>query len=854
MAGGRYTVEQLEHLRESPLVKKPDTLPSIEQWMDASNDHNTNNAGSTTNRRSRTNREGDAGATGEHRTERPILGAMGQFGRRASTRKSGSGDTQTVVAAINRLFTDHGDEPVIGGPPKLNFASATRSKPGQSKEATGITSIDGEHTGDRFPRNDRWRDGDRTREKELTNGRRGRREEGEGWQNTKSRKSLGQEDFDRGFGRNGDRERKDADENGEGPRRRNDRWGRRDDANKEAEGGKFGTTGQGGWRDRNREREKERDWTRGGGKAEEDPEWMDAPAPKKETKAHTQEDFQRWKEQMKAKDAPTEEKEESKPPELPSFFSDALSQQPLKSAGTPSGLEPNLGSMFGTWSTSIKAAESAALEPAIVKAKPAKASRFMNMFAKVEEPTAAIPPPAPAPASPAPLVTDKNADQEGFQRILQMLGGTGIGSAPAPQPSAPTPSNGLRQGGGISLDFHQSPPPPEMQERRQPPQQMPTRSSMETQALLENILAPRPSVDNRPSQQSRFNSMSPDNALFEQFRVPRPDSNRPGDEHPYQQPPSRNNNNPQDPNLAALLNSRSQVSRDKGNSAERDFLLNLMQQPRNTPPQLGNQNLPRQPMENQNMQFFDHNRQQQGQPKGRGGPPPGFMSERMDPRMDAMYMENELMRQEQERRNQVRELQQQEASRHKGGRGMPMGYSENERDVIAGLQRRNTAGEIPRQMTNMGIPSQHVPDLPYMSGRQPGMPPTPQEGPNVRPPPGFNGPMRQPPGLGGPGPQHQMGPGPSFSAGNTPMGPPPGFNPANNMRGGMFPGGPGGPAGPGVPGNGMQGPPQGYFPPPQGYGPPLGLRGEDPRMMFEQQFGGPGPRQQQQQGRPPNMY
>lgn len=851
MAGGRYTVEQLEHLRESPLVKKPDALPSIEQWMDVPNDHNnnnSNNAGNTTNRRTRGNvREGDAGTTGEHRTDRPLLGAMGQFGRRASTRKSDTENPNFKVAANHYIPAEHGDEPVLGGPPKLNFASATRTKPGQSKEATGITSIDGEHTGDRFPRNDRWRDGDRTRDKEFTNGRRARREEGEGWQNNKGRKSLGQEDFDRGFGRNGDRDRKDDGENGDGARRRGDRWSRRDDPNKEAEGGKFGTAAQGGWRDRNREREKERDWTRGGTKAEEDPEWMDAPVPKKETKAHTQEDFQRWKEQMKAKDAPIDERDEQKP-ELPSFFSDvpqtALSQS-LKSASTPSGLEPNLGSMFGNWST--KAADSGTLETATVKAKPVKASRFMNMFAKAEEPAAATPPPVPAPASPAPLINDKNADQEGFQRILQMLGGTGIGGPPPAQPSAPTPSNGIRQGGGISLDF-QSPPPPEMQERRPPPQQMPSRSSLETQALLENILAPRPSgVESRPSQQSRFNSMSPDNAVFEQFGLPRPESNRPGDDHPYHQPPSRNNN-PQDPNLAALLNNRSQVNREKGNSAERDFLLNLMQQPRSTPPQLGNQNIPRQAMENQNMPFFEQNRQQQGQPKGRGGPPPGFMSERMDPRMDAMYVENELMRQEQERRNQVRELQQQEASR-KGSRGMPMGYSENERDVMAGLQRRNTAGEIPRQMTNMGIPSQHVPDLPYMGGRQPGMPPTPQEGPNVRPPPGFNGPMRQPPGLSGPGPQHQMGPGPSFSAGNTPMGPPPGFNPANNMRGGMFPGGPGGP------GNAMQGPPQGYFPPPQGYGPPMGMPRDDPRMMFEQQqFGGPGPRQQPQQGRPPNMY
>jgi hypothetical protein len=484
------------------------------------------------------------------------------------------------------------------------------------------------------------------------------------------------------------------------------------------------------------------------------------------------------------------------------------------------------------------------------------------MFAKPEEPAAAAaatPPPAPLPASPAPpMPIDKNADQEGFQRILQMLGGTGLGSAsPAPAsvppPSIPTPSsNGVRLGGGgISLDFHQSQPPvslPEMQERRQQPpphQHMPSRSSMETQALLENILAPRPSVENRPLQQSRFNSMSPESGMFEQFGIPRPESNRPD-----QQPPSRNNN-PQDPNLAALLNSRSQVNRDKGNSAERDFLLNLMQQPRNTPPQLGNQNLPPQNMPS----FLDQSRPQQGLPKGRGGPPPGFINERMDPRMDTLYMENELMRHEQERRNQVRELQQQEAARHKSGRGMPLGFPpDNERDIMASLQRRNTAGEIPRQLTNMGIPSQHISDLPYMGGgRQPGMPPTPQEGPNVRPPPGFNGPMRQPPGLGGPGgpgPQHQMGPGPSFSAGNTPMGPPPGFNPANNIRGGMFPG-PGGPV------NGMQGPPQGYFPPPQGYGPPMGMRGEDPRLMFEQQhqqFAGPGPRQQQQQGRPPNMY
>lgn len=850
MAGGRYTVEQLEHLRESPLVKKPDALPSIEQWMDVPHDNNNNNntnasnnatntnnnAGSSTSRRTRTNvREGDASAASDHRPDRPFSGAMGQFGRRASTQ--------------------HGDELVLGGPPKLNFASATRAKPGQSKEATGITSTDGENLGDRFPRNDRWRDGDRTREKDFTNGRRTRREEGEGWQNVKGRKSLGQDDFDRGFGRNGDRDRKENEpENGDTlPRRRGDRWGRRDDAPKESESGKFGAAGQGGWRERNREREKERDWTRGGLKAEEDPEWMDAPVSKKETKAHTQEDFQRWKEQMKAKDVPAVEEKEEMRPELPAFFSNvsSTSQEQQKPAITPSALEPNIGSMFSNWNT--KAVEAGPTEPVAAKPKSDKKSRFMTMFAKPEDSgTPALPagPPAPAPALSRPPPPEGNADKEGFNRILQMLSSTNMGTPPGPQPSAPTPTNGMRQGGGVSLDFHQSPPPPEMQERRPPPQQMASQSAVETRALLDSLLAPRPSgLENRPSQQGRFNNMSPDNAHFEQFGPPRPDSNRPVDEHPYQQPIPRNSN-PQDPNLAALLNNR-QVNREKGNSAERDFLLTLMQQPRATPPQLGVQNLPRQPPENQNMPFFEQSRQQPAQPKGRGGPPPGFMNERMDPRMDAMYIEEQLMRQEQDRRNQIRELQQQEAMRLKN-RGPPMGYPENDRDPM--LQRRNTAGEIPRQLTNMGIPSQHVPDLPYMGGRQPGMPPTPQEGPNVRPPPGFNGPMRQPPGLGGPGgpgPQHQMGPGPSFSAGNTPMGPPPGFNPANSMRGGMFPGVPGGPGGPGGPaGNGMQGPPQGYFPPPQGYGPPMGLRGEDPRLMFDPQFGGPGPRQQPQPGHP----
>jgi len=32
--GARYTREQLKALRESPLVRKPDELPSIDEWIE----------------------------------------------------------------------------------------------------------------------------------------------------------------------------------------------------------------------------------------------------------------------------------------------------------------------------------------------------------------------------------------------------------------------------------------------------------------------------------------------------------------------------------------------------------------------------------------------------------------------------------------------------------------------------------------------------------------------------------------------------------------------------------------------------------------------------------------------------
>src|ERR1700722_8218495 len=152
------------------------------------------------------------------------------------------------------------------------------------------------------------------------NGRRGTREDGEGWTSVKSRKSLGQEDGDRGH-RNGERDKdryqKDGDvDNTESASRRigigrgrfDQSWNREESGAKDGEGTKTGARGQ-GWRDRERDRDRDRDreWNRGG-RIEEDPEWMDSPTKTEKKQAHTQEDFQRWKERMKAGATPAEEK------------------------------------------------------------------------------------------------------------------------------------------------------------------------------------------------------------------------------------------------------------------------------------------------------------------------------------------------------------------------------------------------------------------------------------------------------------------------------------------------------------------------------------------------------------------
>ena len=182
-------------------------------------------------------------------------------------------------------------------------------------------------------------------------------------------------------------------------------WGRRDETKEE--GAKFAV--QGGWRERAQQPQREhrergdRDWDRGGNRGDEDPEWMDAKVEKKkEPQMKTQADFERWKEQMKAKDAPAEERgapKESNAAPAPATAT-GIAAGPMFTAPvhTPGPAEPTQGILFGNWGN-VKGAELGQDESIKVKAKPAKASKFMSMFAKPEEQAAPNPMPAPAAAS-----------------------------------------------------------------------------------------------------------------------------------------------------------------------------------------------------------------------------------------------------------------------------------------------------------------------------------------------------------------------------------------------------------------------------------------------------------------------
>ncbi|KAF7158294.1 hypothetical protein CNMCM5623_003063 [Aspergillus felis] len=450
----RYQIDELLWLRSSPLVTKPTNLPPVEEWMGPIPDPTTQRK--PTNSRDPTN-------PNETTPRRPSL-----FENRHISRNSNSED-------------------IVLGPPKTAFASASRIS--GSKGSIDFTDRPSRQAESDEPSNDRFnlrdkffkdreagdRDFDRRDSKPTPfNGRRGEREE---WNNGRPRRTFGQEDQDRKPRRNVEFDRWNRDQREQtlergvrekegqftprkdgtpGRPRHEGSWFRDDNAQEgpETEDEKVSVRNRDWRRDRHGA---DRDWGRGA-KFEQDPEWMDTNDRDESRKVHTQEDFERWKERMKAGSSQAQVEEKKEAPSESGASRPAQPAQPehrptdgeiFSSNGAPFQSDSAMERFFGLLSDAKSAQEVITPAPVEVTSKkePApgklgKSSRFAGLFSP--------PPGSPAKESehhfgtrsPAPQPSTNDADQEGFQRILQMLGGSKsrnatpqIDSAQAPRPT-----------------------------------------------------------------------------------------------------------------------------------------------------------------------------------------------------------------------------------------------------------------------------------------------------------------------------------------------------------------------------------------------------------------------------------
>ena len=305
------------------------------------------------------------------------------------------------------------------------------------------------------------RDGEKRDTKSTaTQNRRSVKDDSDIWSNARQQKNPGHDDHERTHQKNGDREhdrdreggrehraqrgfenhRRDVDTDGGHASRRigsargrnEPSWNREEGRNQDTGSEDPENAKPRDWRDKERRgaRGSERDWNRGG-KVELDPEWMDEPEAEIKEQKRTQEDFERWKERMKASNGATQDT-----PLLPVEQRPSHDRTVSGAAGTgvakpkfetPLIVDPSLDGFFGLWDKPKKGEElpgNAAgngVKPNVANttAKVSKPSKFTGFFAPKVDPE----PPKEQPSLPlfAPSKDSSNEDKEGFQRILKLL-------------------------------------------------------------------------------------------------------------------------------------------------------------------------------------------------------------------------------------------------------------------------------------------------------------------------------------------------------------------------------------------------------------------------------------------------
>ncbi|KAF2103545.1 hypothetical protein NA57DRAFT_53063 [Rhizodiscina lignyota] len=810
----RYTHEQLLKLQESPLVRKPDGLPSIAQWMESETRRAkdaeqllTSHRVPQTDQKDRKQPRQSLGRNDEQESGEPITQRnffqTRQMGKAALYVLYKRPDITNTIAASEELLL--GKFPM----PRHQIRNRDSDKP---------TTPDDEGANRPYNRWSRTKDDEERpthlgRERSnMLNLRGDKDDEGEGWATVKPRKSFGHEDGER-WQRNGDRIRdkftrnaegdQDVKRNGAGRGRFDKPW-HRDNGEQEprSAGGRTG-----GWRDK--ERQDNREWVRGGrmdSRVEEDPEWMDETPKDESAHVRTAADMEKFKQMMKDQaagggaklpaDSPVDKTKQSP--------SDMNITSPL------SGIDG--GGLFGRWGEAQKTENRGANGTgngtgtgtgigtgAIKPATKVKASKFSSFFGtqkdedvrEPEQPFAQAFAQQLAPAS-APAGGEPNdADKEGFNKILAMLSGANIASPP------PAPTAG--------------PQPPSMPTRTPIDLQSPEalRQDMRRQESREEpgMFFPGDEYGFGGDQYGHQNQHRPQNKNHEPPGLP-PQQDFPSQDYDFglfsrrhpENAPSRNG-----AGSARAAGGPFGPPEPQGGpkmDPNHEFLLNLMQS-RATP--LQRQEPITSPSDLNNNFVFPENKvpkqpHPQPQQQKMRAPPPGF---------PGMYDERQHMFElEQQRQREMDNMP--ELGRKPSNRApAPPGFFDD--PAIAGLQRRNTTEATSRQpqqqhMTNMGIPRQMPPqqeDFFMKAQPPPGMrPPNMPEGmglpPGVRLPPGFGPPpqgpppnlphtipntplghpgmQRMPPGMFPPGmpppPQYFGGPGPGFGG---PMGPPPPF-------------------------------------------------------------------------------
>ncbi|PFH63412.1 hypothetical protein XA68_10001 [Ophiocordyceps unilateralis] len=527
----RYSAAFLLHLRESPLCTRPENLPPPEEWMGPAPEQ----------------LRGQSKTTGD-RTRASDNPLLDQTNRRP---------------AMDRARSSANPDDIVFGPPRMAFHSARGNKGLDTDKSS--KELDANSRGGLRGRNGDA-DGDRQRGGRNSNLRRSDTDpDGEGWSTVKPRKSFGTEGAERFHGKMGGNFRDDR----RSVRDRDDRDGTRDRASKpfdtfvrDRDGGDGETRPRNGlgrskldtwrssdskegsqpekrdrdrtrsWRDRDREpeplsddrasgRTTDRRWGRDRDhRNERDPEWLDEPQVE-QREAHTQQDFQKWMEQMKAAKSGNSAPAKPAAPEPATEASKRPAPAPVEA-----GPDKFFMAFGGSGAALDAASPSEQPKDAPSKAKPSgKSSRFTSFFSQPHQdgravsegsaPLAVLPVNGPAPtvgstmaSAPAPAPEE---ERQAFQQLLAKLQKQSMSATPPGPSPFSVPQQGHASDSGkkttnvpehfqqYGRDGHDAPPHEILAPR---PQQQPARPDQ----LLQEFAGHHQRVPSQGSLRTEVNS------------------------------------------------------------------------------------------------------------------------------------------------------------------------------------------------------------------------------------------------------------------------------------------------------------------------------------------------------------